>query len=79
MIRQDESDPMIPQRLSHELDDIAGLVDAFAIVSDNDGDRSKHAIDALANEVSRRLAALYAEAHHALEDPTSFFGKRVRK
>jgi hypothetical protein len=79
MTRQDESDPITPHRLSHELDDIAGLADALAIVSDVEGDRSKRAIGALANEISRRLDALYAEVQDALEDPTSFLGKRVRK
>ena len=39
MIRQDGSDPTPQQRLRHELDDIAGLADALAIVSDNGGDR----------------------------------------
>jgi hypothetical protein len=53
MTRQDESDPITPHRLNHEFDDIAGLADALAIVSDVEGVRSKRAIGALANEVSR--------------------------
>lgn len=79
VIRQEESVCLTPQRLSHELDDIADPADALAIVSDNDGGCSKCAIGALANDMSRRLDALYAEAHDALEEPTSFLGKRVRK
>jgi len=65
MTSADENDAMTPQRLSQDLDEIAGL----AFVSDNDGDRSrsKRAIGALANEVSGRLDALYAKAHDALE------------
>jgi hypothetical protein len=73
------SDPPTPHRLSHELDNIAGLADALAIVSDVEGDRSKRTIGALASEVSRCLDALYAEGHDALDDPTSFLEKRVRK
>lgn len=79
MTKQDDSDPMTPRRLSHELDDIAGLADALTIISDDEGDRCKRATRALANEISRRLDALYAEIHDALDDPTSFLGKRFKR
>ena len=54
MTNAHENDAMTPQRLRQDLDEIAGL----AFVRDNDSDRSKRAIGALANEVSRRLDAL---------------------
>ena len=43
MTRQEEDSELTPQRLSRELDDIAGLADALTIISDDDGGRSKRA------------------------------------
>jgi hypothetical protein len=79
MARETEDEPLTPQRLRDELDEIAGLADALAIVSEDDSDRGKRAIGALANQISRSLDALYGEVHDALNDPTSFLGKRAAR
>lgn len=61
------------------------MSDALEILSrvaedeENYRDCCRRAMGALAHEISAGLDALYAEAHDALEEPTTFLGKRARK
>jgi hypothetical protein len=74
-----EPEPLTPARLQHELDDIAGLADALAIIASQEDERASRAVASLANQISQRLEALYGEVHEARNDPESFMGSGKRK
>jgi hypothetical protein len=46
---------------------------------ENDRDRYRRVVSALAYQISADLDVLDGELHDALDDPKSFLGKRARK
>jgi hypothetical protein len=74
-----DDDTLTPARLRCDLDEIAGLADALALIADREDERTSRAIASLACEISRRIDALYDEVHEAMSDPASFMGAGKRK